>query len=285
MKNIIIYHKNCLDGIFSAGVVYKFLNNASESVSFVPMDYTDGFDMNMLDKETILWIVDFSFSYDDMKIMNESAYKVYWYDHHISSESILFMKEELNNIEMVINIKHSGAYITWNELFSKEEVPKCILLVEDRDLWRFKYDETRHFTESLISYPKLSPNSDTVQNLLNKSNIEPYVREGVVLSRAKEKRIERAINKGFYGTIKGHNAFFVNASEDISEIGERIYLSNIDPIVAVIFNIEESIIRFSLRSNSINVEDIARSFSGGGHISAAGFSLNTKLSELRKVWG
>lgn len=284
MKNVVIYHKNCLDGIFSAGVVFKFLKTeGEESISFVPMSHSDGFDMGLLDNETVLWIVDFSFSYDDMKIMNDIVHKMYWYDHHISSQGLLLMWEDLNKTTMSVDLSHCGAHIAWSNLFPVLEVPKCILFVEDRDLWKFKYPETKKFTESLASYPNLQPDSDIVQDLFVNSNVDKYIIEGEVLLRAKEKRIERAINNGYYGTIKKHNAFFVNAIEDISEIGERIYKSNIDPIVAVVYHIEENTIKFSLRSNTIDVEQIARDFKGGGHISAAGFVVNTRLEDMKKI--
>jgi len=105
--------------------------------------------------------------------------------------------------------------------------------------------------------------------------IKNTIEAGKVLLKAKTARVKQAIKRGYYGTIKGHKAFYVNSSEDISSIGEEIYLSHTEPIVAVIYTyIGEDIIRFSLRSNQINVREIAEMFrNGGGHTAAAGFNL------------
>lgn len=284
MKHIIVYHAQCLDGIFSAATVYKYLNSLEhKDISFIPMTYQMGFDLDFLDKDTTLWIVDFSFPYELLKDMNDRCQRIVWYDHHISSESIALMKDTLPNTEITIDIKHSAAYIVWAKLFYREP-PRAIILSEDRDLWKFKFPETRSFTEGLFSYSDINPDGSRIQGLLVYDDmVKTYIAEGEVLRRAKEKRVNKAINHGYYGKIKGHNAFFVNATEDISEIGEKIYLSHEDPIVAVIYNIGENVVKFSLRSNTINVEKIAKQFHGGGHVGAAGFELKLRMREVEKM--
>ncbi|TRZ49309.1 MAG: hypothetical protein D4S01_08780 [Dehalococcoidia bacterium] len=284
MKHIVVYHSRCLDGIFSAAAVYKHLEALNcKDIVCIPQTYKDGFDLQFLDKDTTLWIVDFSFPYEILKDMDNLCAKVVWYDHHISSESIALMGDSLPNTEIHIDIKHSAAYTVWIRLFKTQPL-KAITLSEDRDLWRFKFPETRSFTEGLFSHHDISPTSDKIRDLLTSDKtVNTYILEGDVLLRAKDNRIDRAINRGYYGKIKGHNAFFVNSGEDISEIGEKVYLSHEEPIVAVVYNIGENVVKFSLRSNTINVEQIARAFHGGGHVGAAGFELKLRMREVEKM--
>jgi oligoribonuclease NrnB/cAMP/cGMP phosphodiesterase (DHH superfamily) len=97
-------------------------------------------------------------------------------------------------------------------------------------------------------------------------------------------RSNNIIKKGFYGKIIGHDAFYVNSPIDVSEIGESIYLSNPEEIVVVVFHYTDyNKIIFSLRSNSINVREIAERFGGGGHDHAAGFMIKEKTKDWQKL--
>ena len=279
MRDVVFYHKNCLDGLFSAATVYKYLKlKGREEIVLIPLSHKDGIDLDLLDESTNVWIVDFSFPYEVLKEIDSRVKFVTLYDHHISTESLILLKDTLPNTHIYVDISRSGARICWDKLFSSE-APRCILLSEDRDLWRFKFPETRAFTESLMSR-ELNPDDEETQKLLEKDNLDSYILEGETLFRSKTNRVKRAINKGFYGIIKGNRTFFVNASEDISEIGEAIYKSHTEPIVAAVYYIDGDVVKFSLRSNTVNVESIAREFNGGGHVGAAGFQLKLKWKEL-----
>lgn len=287
--NLIIFHKNCIDGLTSAAIVNYFLGNEVNK-QFLPLAYGDGLDLSLLDNDTTLWILDFSFPLELMWDINPCVKKVYWFDHHITQESSLkVFPERLSNFEIISDIKRSGATITWDALFEKGTRPQIVNIAEDRDLWKFKLPFTREYTESMF-YDLKDPR-DTRWNVLLASDssvmagmLEDWRIKGETLLKVKQDRIDRALKSGYYGTIEGCRAYFVNSGVDVSEIGEEIYLSHPDPIIGVIYTyIGVDTVKFSLRSNCIDVQKIAAKFNGGGHEHAAGFVLYSQTPAYREL--
>jgi nanoRNase/pAp phosphatase (c-di-AMP/oligoRNAs hydrolase) len=69
--------------------------------------------------------------------------------------------------------------------------------------------------------------------------------------------------------LAGHTVPMVNATVLQSEIGERLGKEN--PF-SVTYFCDGPVKQFSLRSNGkVDVSAIAKSFGGGGHVSAAGY--------------
>jgi oligoribonuclease NrnB/cAMP/cGMP phosphodiesterase (DHH superfamily) len=288
-KHLVIYHKNCNDGTCAAAIVKYFLG-ADKDVNFLPLSYEDGFTPDVVDNETILWLVDFSFPMELMWRLNDKCRKVIWFDHHQSAINKLLLPEKLANTWTVLDPKKSGAGITWDELFPDTQRPVIVNNIEDRDLWKFKLPFSRILTEA-IATDLISPKDDRWSVLFSDDYthisgeiMKDLITSGQALDRAKKIRIDRAIKRGYWGMLKGHKTFFVNATEDISELGEKIYLSNEEPVVAAIYHfVDHNTIKVSLRSTTVNVREIAESFpNGGGHDYAAGFSVQTKniLNEL-----
>lgn len=281
-KHICIYHRSCNDGICAAAIVNLYLGPIINK-SFIGLNYNDShtFDITLIDNETTVWIVDFSFPMDKMWELNNRAKKVFWFDHHQTPLASLIDVEKMNNITRVLDVKRSGAGITWDSLY-KSPRPKIVNSIEDRDLWKFIYEDTRVICEGFSSMA-LKPTDEIFEKLLsnNSESLAALTQIGTVFRINKNAKIERALNNGFYGKIKGRFAFFVNAVDDISEIGEAIYLSSTEPIVAVMYRFSgNDTVVVSLRSNKIDVEEIAKSFGGGGHMGAAGFSISFDWGQL-----
>lgn len=289
-KHFIVYHKNCPDGLASAAIVNYYLGETVEKV-FFPANYGDVFDPDNLDKDTTLWILDFSFPMPIMWEMNDKAKKIIWIDHHPTAIMSVILEEKLNNVERHLDTKKAACRLTWESLFPDKEVPYIIDIAEDRDMWWFKLPQTRAVTEAMY-YDIKEPTDIKWLELLSDGGraglyIQEYSVQGQGLLKAKKHRVEKAVKRGYYGSILGKRAFYVNSAEDISEIGEEIYMSHPDPIVAVIYHYEGyNGIKFSLRSNTIDVSKIAQELGGGGHVYSAGFTLdfvaNGKVNDILK---
>ena len=80
-------------------------------------------------------------------------------------------------------------------------------------------------------------------------------------------------------------ARIVNASADISEIGQRIYTSGYD--LAIVWRMvdDKAVVSFrSAADSNVLVNTIAQQFGGGGHPHAAGATLSIdKIMELYNV--
>lgn len=78
-----------------------------------------------------------------------------WHSHvlSISVDGGRDVPQPQINLAAIFDMKRSGAGVTWDYLHPGEPRPRLIDLVEDRDLWRFKYDpETRQFHAVAASY-------------------------------------------------------------------------------------------------------------------------------------
>ncbi|MEN3014828.1 MAG: DHH family phosphoesterase [bacterium] len=70
---------------------------------------------------------------------------------------------------------------------------------------------------------------------------------------------------------------------DLNNVIENISFVSQGETFFVIFEVEPSFCRVSMRSRSIDVESIARKFGGGGHKKAAGFKINYDYKSLIQV--
>ena len=278
-NNLIIYH-NDADGICSAAIVSKFLGN--ETKEFCPIQYGDPFNFERVDTNTVVWVVDFSFPQEYMWELDQRSFHFYWYDHHLSAKGIRTTLFE--NTTGICDEWRSGCGLTWSELFKDKPCPLSVALIEDRDLWKFNLDNTKEFHE-WFSLNVFGPEDEFWDKALESDTRDlmiDVIRDGKLLLKSKEKSIKYLVEKkGYFGTIKSYPAFFVNSPMYQSEIGEYVYTRSKDPIVVVIYNyIDEAEVICSLRSDKINVRDIAETYNGGGHDNAAGFSVNGVNSKL-----
>ena len=281
MKNIIFYHGD-LDGIASAAIVRKFLGE--EESECIKCNYDNGVDTSIIDSDTVVWIVDFSFEQIIMQEINDKAKKVFWFDHHQTAKKIILRM--LNKTTVVLDMDQAGCGITWSQLFHDKHMPLAIEYTQDRDLWLFKNCNTEAFCECAnmsidgpedVSWFNLLTEDEELQQTVTAD----FCAKGNLLIKARRVRVDRAMKKGKYGKIHGHKAFFVNTTTDISEVGKRIYMSHEEPIVAVMYqHIHGGKLLVSLRSNQINVREIAEKHGGGGHDYAAGFKLDEQLDHF-----
>lgn len=270
---IICYYHDDLDGIMSAIIVAKKFPNAK----FIKVNYGDDWHVNdIIDSYCI--IVDFSFP--NMDELKQCCDSLCWIDHH---KSAMERNEELWNSDIYgrRNLDKSGCELTWEHFFIGREMPEHIKLIGDMDMWKFQYgDRTKRFIEGLsirdfsaicdnILYDMTETRWDETNNYI----IEDICEDGVTLLEAKRTRIKKSFADGFEKKFMGHKTFFVNTNHDISNMGEYIYKDKNYPI-AFIYSFRNDEVICSLRSNTIDVGDIAKKFDGGGHKFAAGFEMS-----------
>jgi hypothetical protein len=75
MRNIVIYHNNCYDGVAAAWAVHQKISDAT----FIPMNYSDP-PPNVKDKA--VYVVDFSFKRPVLEQMLNDAEYITILDHH-----------------------------------------------------------------------------------------------------------------------------------------------------------------------------------------------------------
>ncbi len=276
MDTLCIYHADCIDGAAAAAVVkYKF-----SDAELVPCIHGESPPENLTGKR--VFIVDFSFSAEILQQIASQAAEIHWYDHHKTALPIC------DTVGFgILDLEESGATLTWKQLFPDQSVPKVLQYVRDKDIWLWELPDSRDISMALKDMEGvLDPNHSIWNSLLEGPPEEEWdklIDHGAYSRELLHRRIKKSAKYGFSITLEGHSAYAVNWIEDASEMGEYIYKELGYP-VALVFSYSGNDWGFSLRSNAIDVSEIALQFGGGGHPGAAGFRTETIdwLFKLRK---
>jgi oligoribonuclease NrnB/cAMP/cGMP phosphodiesterase (DHH superfamily) len=281
---LVIYHANCADG-YSAAWVFRHVSNLIEVdfdfhpgvYSETPPDCTD----------RTVYMVDFSYKRDVVIKMCEDALSVTLIDHHKTALDDLKELDdtyiEKNNFFSYTSLEHSGAVLAWNYwkkhngLEGMGEMPVLLKHIEDRDLWLFKYANTREIIAAIFSYEYTWENWDKLMSYKD-SELDSLVREGSAIERKHFKDITELLKvtqrMGMIGGIEIPVASLPYIfSSDAGHIMAEMYLGG--KVFAACYWDTPKGRTFSLRSMSqgMDVSLIAKEYGGGGHKNAAGFSV------------
>ena len=262
MNNILcIYHANCVDGFTAAWVVHRALG---KDVEFFPgVHMTPPPDVR--GKDVVL--VDFSYKRPIMEKIVADANSVLILDHHKTAAEDL---KDLPGAHVIFDMNRSGARITWDYFFPAEAPPPLLLIVEDRDLWRFAIPKAREIHAALFSYEYSFESWD--QLMLDDINF--LADEGVIIERKHFKDINellsvvtRRMNIGGYD-VPIANLPYIFVSDAAAKLA-------IDEHFAGCYWDTPNGRVFGLRSmkDGIDVSEIAKLYGGGGHKHAAGFTV------------
>src|SRR5690606_18083449 len=84
-----------------------------------------------------VYILDFSYNKETLLHLSHFVKKIVVLDHHITA------KEDLEDLPFAFfDMDKSGAVLAWEYFRPGVPVPKLLLHVQDRDLWKFKLDNT-----------------------------------------------------------------------------------------------------------------------------------------------
>jgi hypothetical protein len=281
MKLLCIYHKNCADGFAAAWVVHHFLGH--EGVEFHAASYGDA-PPDVTGRHVLL--VDFSYKRPVLLAMAAQAKTILVIDHHkTAAEDLAGFPEpaafyewgndhalpELADAEIPIaalfDMERSGAGVAW-DFFTAEVAPTLIEHIQDRDLWRFKLEDTREIHAAIMSHPMTLPMWD----LLMRADLGVLRTQGEAILRKHDKDVaeivaatRRTMRIGGFLVAVANVPYFM-----ASDAGHL--LAEDWPFAATYFDTKDGRI-FSLRSdaNGLDVSEVAKLYGGGGHAHAAGF--------------
>lgn len=273
MRPLCIYHGNCADGFGAAWVVRKKYNNDVDFFAGVyqnpPPDVTD--------RDVIL--VDFSYKRPVIEEMLKTAKSITIIDHHKTAIEDLAPLEAIASVGMdfrmplylYFDVNHSGAMLAWKIYFGDAKPPKLLQHIEDRDLWKFKLDGTREIQAAVFSYPY----DFHVWDELMESSTDPLRLQGKAIERKHFKDIAELLEVTTRRMlIGGFNVPVANLPYIFSsDAGHK--LATGEPFGACYWDTPKGR-TFSLRSTDAgeDVSAIAKSYGGGGHRNASGFSVS-----------
>ena len=280
--DIVMFHYPCQDGLASAWVVHNAHKKLGLSVNLYPIAHGKPIDIDMfVDKRVIC--CDFAPSPEILTQLEQVVQSIQILDHHVTAQKALEGKSYA-----VFDMGRSGAGITWDWFHPDESMPLFIRMIQDRDLWQWAIPGSKEFTAGLFTLcSTIEPHDfDGLFALFEQMYTDPgrllwCAELGKIISTITDNRA-REIGDDHMGTVtpyvfngKVYRACVVNCFSDIaSEAGNYISKSDqIDFAVLWRYHNPSKDFRISLRSTGdIDVSTIAKSFGGGGHKNAAGFS-------------
>lgn len=272
----VVYHSPCNDGSGAALSAWCFLR---DTAVYVPRIYHKEFDLAAIRDKNVV-VLDASFKKHELQHLRTIARKIMILDHHDSA-----MKELAGEAGCFFNMSNSGAVLAWHYFYGiSQPVPQLLQLIEDRDLWRWKY---RDLSEPLyygLRERCSNRNFKTYEPYLEPAKLEELIVLGKNLVAANrrwcEKKAARAERRIFNlpGTKENYNVICVETNNDklISELAEHLYTQHQIDFVLLWSRLPDGMYKLSFRSNNrnVNVGDIATALGGGGHAQAAGAVFN-----------
>jgi oligoribonuclease NrnB/cAMP/cGMP phosphodiesterase (DHH superfamily) len=273
--DFVIYHANCCDGFGSAYSIWKYmqLNNITHPVTYHPAKHLDA-PPNITGKNVV--ICDFSYNYETMLEIINRANSVLILDHHKSAEIALQL---IPKKYKYFNMNHSGAVITWQYFNSDLPIPKFILYIEDRDIWKKELEYCDEVHSVFVNVPMEFSEYDKYFN----SDISELIETGRIIKNYNNIQIKQICDNAIlhYAYINGKQYLvaYINTNVLKSDIGNYLItrkFPNAD--FSAVYHFDDILNKtiYSLRSTDekTDVSIIAKNFGCGGHRNASGVSFD-----------
>ncbi len=270
---MICIHHNDNDGFCSAAIVSKYYKN--KKIRFIEMAIYDTLDFSLIHEDELVIIVDYSFNNKNFIKLLSITKNIIWIDHHKSAINDID-KEIVDQLKGIQQIGKSAALLCWEYFFKNVEVPLSIKLINDYDIWAFKYKETRNFHTGLLTLKDIKQPDSNVWKLLLKDDdyINKFVEIGKTINVYIVKEEHLKIEKlGFIKPFEDHIALCVNTYLHFNDLCWE-HISNYDtPFdILIMYQYNGKYWNYSLRSEKVDVSKICKKYNGGGHKGSAGFS-------------
>lgn len=279
MKEICFYNKSDFDGKCAGAIVKDNLPHCE----MIGWNYGDPIPLELIDKNTIVYIVDLSFPPDMMLFIQRISWHVVWIDHHDTA----LKDAEKYEYNYFFGIREQGigaCELTWRYFYPDMEVPKAVRLLALYDVWKHEDPDVLPFQYGLRigSDEETRPGSDLWYTLFNNhfGLVEEYIHDGRLILEYETVQNSFKCKSIFFETefIDGHNKRYDVIAANVGPCNSKFFDSYYDPkrhYMMVSFVRRSGKRDFSLYStrDDIHCGEIAKQFGGGGHPGAAGFSL------------
>lgn len=264
-KRVIFYHGGCRDGFGAAWAAYCYWGDRAD---YEPILHYRP--LPELSPQSEIWFLDFCPRAKVLVDLLDAGHSVNVLDHHITAKDVIDAVES-PRLDVVLDLDHSGAVIAWKHFFPTRKVPLLLQLIEDRDIWKWEFDETEAVTEALDA---LEWSFDLFDRLHRRtSELGELAKAGRLLVQFKEKKIAEIVKRAVLRDIGGHVVPTVNSDSFVSHLGNALAMEYPERAFgAVWFRMADGHDKWSLRSiGDFNVAEVAKLYGGGGHKNAAGF--------------
>ena len=262
-KPFVLYHLD-QDGCAAALAAWK---RFGDSAHYLPVNYGD--DLPEIPDGAEVYILDFRFPREELIALNERVHKLVVIDHHESGV------RELAGLEFALcGGDRAACVVSWEYFQPDTEIPELLLRVEDRDLWQFKYDDTRAvYAYLLMQGTSIAAWAETLA--LYEIDAVGVANDGQLLVAFMTQAAALLVAKAGPMQIGTKVVPVVNVALPwlISEVAHGLLESHPEAgFVAVWSQNANGSRTFNLRSRGkVNVAKLAEKFGGGGSKDTAGF--------------
>lgn len=290
-KPLVVYHKNCADGMAAAWAAYTYFGDTAE---YLAMNYNDPavklegvsltFPVPLSGRR--VFVLDFSFKPDIHAAIVAEATEVVWLDHHKTAfedrglDPAKAYEQRTGRDICVLDPHMSGCLITWNFLHPESAPPFALRLIDDRDRWVWQYGaDTRNFATALRSR---SLTIERIEEAVN--SVDKLIEQGAAMNTLFDQQLDditrkpvrlelRVLGTQHRTALKWVGLAANCTSQFASEAGNKLAEKS-GTFGATWCAGDNGKIFFSLRSiGDYDVSEIARFYGGGGHKNAAGFNI------------
>lgn len=260
----VLYHQSCLDGFGAAYAAWKVFGDKAEYVS---VNYQEPWPAEVDSTNSLVYVLDFSYDKETLQREEQKAQALLVLDHHKGAE------EDLKDLPFaVFDLEHSGAVLAWAHFHPMVPVPKLLLHIEDRDLWKFEMRSTEAICETLWSYPRDFERWE--HYITDPAAFKRLKAEGNLLVMAKRRVVGQICYGAFVCSVAGRRVVACNTPFHISDVCQELLKRHPDCEFAISFRMTKTRLwRWSFRSrkeSGVNVSEVAKLFGGGGNENAAG---------------
>ena len=293
-KPVVIIHHDCPDGYCGAICMYKYLIGLEcvTDIELIPAQYGDAVPLNLNDKHVA--IIDFSYPREMLLYLADITESLVVLDHHKTAqadcEGLSFATFDMDRcgaqlaydyIITLVKAVKIDEFFEFHKVLDelpRQHYPWLVEYVADRDLWKWEQPKSKELNAYIASHPRtIAVWVGMLEFFSARTNHELYlVPQGEAILRAQEQTVRRASRHAVQTFLPklDYSVLAVNSCVFQSEIAEN--LKTQADIICVWFRNNDDKHVHSLRTGNpnIDVSAIAKSYGGGGHRAAAGFTLD-----------
>jgi hypothetical protein len=273
MERVCLYHAGCPDGFGAAWAVWRAWGDDAD---YVARGHDDPLRPESFAGKRVVF-VDISLENGLLRRLGALAGEVVVLDHHVSSlrnfEADPSLARELahDGHRVLFDLSHSGAVLAWQHFHPDRPLPDLLRYVEDQDLWSWKLPCSEEVNAALGSHPRRFE----VWDELAARPIESLAAEGAPIVRAHQTDVRRLLRTAHPVALGTKRIEAVNSPLLRSAVGHELAVrATFGSPWGLVYRLSQDRVDVSLYSiGDLDVSALARSWGGGGHRNAAGFSV------------
>lgn len=284
-----VYHGGCPDGHTSAWLFWKYGGDAPGEAEFHAW-YDRINPPSRIKAGDDVFIADYSFPRDVLLDLAKRCH-VTLLDHHKTAEADLKGLSMRPNLDIVFDMKKSGAMLVLDHLGDRADYQAGALVeyVQDYDLWTKSLPNTEEINAVVQSTPFTFEAWDILaERLDDDEGFYHVVNEGAAIRRYQRKIIDAAKADARLMTIGGHVVLITQSPYALgSMIAGELAEENPDMAFGAYYITRSGETQFGLRSRSsgddpgFDVSEVAQMYGGGGHHNASGFKISEAVDFLQ----